>query len=91
VLPQCLNGCTSVVRNFHNKDWRPDGVALTSRRLQFFSMSCLIKDSVRTVVAVFLYLSAKKILLLVEICLASGRYCYVFLTDALEHMILLEL
>jgi hypothetical protein len=60
VLPLRPDGCTSAARNFDNKDWHLDGVALASGRLQFFSMSCLIKDSVRTVAVVFPYLCLRK-------------------------------
>jgi hypothetical protein len=49
VLPYRLDGCTLAAHNFHNKDWRSDGVALTFGWLQFFSMSCVFKDSIRTV------------------------------------------
>jgi hypothetical protein len=47
-LPLRPDGCTLAALNFHNKDWCLDGVALSFGQLQFFSTSCLIKDSIRT-------------------------------------------
>jgi hypothetical protein len=60
VLPYLPDGCTSIACNFHNKDWCPNAVALMSERLQFFSMSCFIKDSVWTVAAIFSYLCLRR-------------------------------
>jgi len=68
-------------------------------RLQFFSTSCLIKDSVWTLYSccldgcscLHISVFAKEIIFLLELWLASGRYNHVVRTDVLEHWNLLTL
>jgi len=71
---------------------RPDCVALASRRLHFWFTTCLTKNSIRTVCRCLpIFVSETETQFLLEHWMASGRYCHVVRTDALEHWILLEL